>query len=370
MKNSREKEIDNIRGFAILTVVLGHSLQACLGAEFDQNILFRYIYSFHMPLFIFISGYVNWQTFDGSSQKYFVRTRSLLIPYFIWCFIMYAYNFTFSAGFTESLGNVFWHVEYYWFLWVLFICITGLYIAFRLTSRYEEVWLLAIWLVLYIQPYRDVLGVDLVIWQLPFFITGYMFHKYKSSLNGRFFCHTIRTGMKLNNRGKNQLTTNNLSVKCSTDNSAYLSSSLNDRYSRVKNAAGIVCIALFLFAAPFWDRTQGIRLSAPVPSYLVYIWKYLVAFLGIISVFFVFYKGNKYKTGDWIGKTFGHVTLEIYVIHYFLIFGMSALCLYGGVSVFFSVIFTFFISLFGSLGIEKALKPCRWCNFILFGKKL
>lgn len=106
MKNSREKEIDNIRGFAILTVVLGHSLQACLGAEFDQNILFRYIYSFHMPLFIFISGYVNWQTFDGSSQKYFVRMRSLLIPYFIWCFIMYAYSFTFSAGFTEDRKSV------------------------------------------------------------------------------------------------------------------------------------------------------------------------------------------------------------------------------------------------------------------------
>lgn len=366
---NREKEIDNIRGFAILTVVLGHSLQACLGSGFDQNILFRYIYSFHMPLFIFISGYVNWQTFDGGLHKYFVRMRSLLIPYFIWCLIMYIYNSIFSAGFTESLGNVLWHVEYYWFLWVLFICITGLYIAFRFSSRYEEIWLLAGWLFLYMQPYR-VLGIDLAIWQLPFFIIGYMFHKYKSSLNGRFFCHTVPNGIDPNHPDRKQMITNNLNINCYTSNSAYLSSTLNDRYSYIKNVIGIGSIILFLFTAPFWDRTQGILSSAPVPLYLVYIWKYWVAFLGITSVFFIFYKGNKYKIGDRIGKNFGHITLEIYVIHYFFIFGLSALCLYGGVPAFFSVIITFFISLFGSLGIEKALRCCRWCNFILFGKKL
>ncbi len=40
-----------------MLVVLGHTLQG-LYTDFDQNLAFRIIYSFHMPLFFFISGAV------------------------------------------------------------------------------------------------------------------------------------------------------------------------------------------------------------------------------------------------------------------------------------------------------------------------
>ena len=42
--------IDNLKGVLILLVVLGHCIQ-CTDLDFDHNAVFRYIYSFHMPLF-------------------------------------------------------------------------------------------------------------------------------------------------------------------------------------------------------------------------------------------------------------------------------------------------------------------------------
>lgn len=51
--NKRLYYIDNLRGLLIILVVLGHCIQN-LDLDFDHNIVFRYIYSFHMPLFMFI----------------------------------------------------------------------------------------------------------------------------------------------------------------------------------------------------------------------------------------------------------------------------------------------------------------------------
>ena len=47
--------IDNLKGVLILLVVLGHCIQ-CTDLDFDHNAVFRYIYSFHMPFFIYLAG--------------------------------------------------------------------------------------------------------------------------------------------------------------------------------------------------------------------------------------------------------------------------------------------------------------------------
>ena len=43
--------IDNLKGFAILLVFLGHCIQFRMPG-YDDNMAFRFIYSFHMPLFL------------------------------------------------------------------------------------------------------------------------------------------------------------------------------------------------------------------------------------------------------------------------------------------------------------------------------
>ena len=52
----RLEYIDILRGFAIFLVVLGHVLEH---AGLKNGFLFHFIYSFHMPLFICISGFVS-----------------------------------------------------------------------------------------------------------------------------------------------------------------------------------------------------------------------------------------------------------------------------------------------------------------------
>ena len=56
----RDKRIDALRGLLMILVVLGHVIQYVYEPkDFDNNILFRVIYSFHMPLFMCVSGYVT-----------------------------------------------------------------------------------------------------------------------------------------------------------------------------------------------------------------------------------------------------------------------------------------------------------------------
>lgn len=61
---SRSEYLDFVKGTAIILVELGHCVQWGSGAAFlssglfFEDGLFRFIYSFHMPLFMLVSGYV------------------------------------------------------------------------------------------------------------------------------------------------------------------------------------------------------------------------------------------------------------------------------------------------------------------------
>lgn len=52
----REIKLDNFKGILIFLVVLGHIVG--VSKEGVENIV-NYIYSFHMPAFVFISGYFS-----------------------------------------------------------------------------------------------------------------------------------------------------------------------------------------------------------------------------------------------------------------------------------------------------------------------
>lgn len=52
-ENKRDVIIDVLRGIAVLAVLLGHAIQRGLVVNYDTNVTFKVIYSFHMPLFMF-----------------------------------------------------------------------------------------------------------------------------------------------------------------------------------------------------------------------------------------------------------------------------------------------------------------------------
>ena len=60
MSKERIKSIDFCKGIAILLVVLGHATEHT-NASLSYDWLYKYIYSFHMPLFMFISGFVSYK---------------------------------------------------------------------------------------------------------------------------------------------------------------------------------------------------------------------------------------------------------------------------------------------------------------------
>lgn len=60
-ENGRSEYLDFLKAILIITVLLGHCIQYGGGYEdnsFFDNKLFKFIYSFHMPLFMLISGYL------------------------------------------------------------------------------------------------------------------------------------------------------------------------------------------------------------------------------------------------------------------------------------------------------------------------
>lgn len=85
MTSQRNDTIDIIKGFLIICVILGHVLLGSI----EDNILRHLIYSFHMPLFMFMSGYminiskISQMTFLDIFSKYWKRMLKLWLAAFI-----------------------------------------------------------------------------------------------------------------------------------------------------------------------------------------------------------------------------------------------------------------------------------------------
>lgn len=82
----RNETIDILRGMGVILVIIGH-LRHMIPGDSKTNLV---IYSFHMPLFLLVSGYLFAATIDEDkrkgmiSKKYVIRKyESIIRPYFI-----------------------------------------------------------------------------------------------------------------------------------------------------------------------------------------------------------------------------------------------------------------------------------------------
>lgn len=117
--------LDSLRGGLIILVIIGHVL---LGAIEDTFI--RYvIYSFHMPLFIGLTGYLINKPFlaSSSNRKIFLRYWwRMLIPFllaFLFFKLIITYNAAAEDRLTFELILSYFHTPYYhlWFIPTLLI---------------------------------------------------------------------------------------------------------------------------------------------------------------------------------------------------------------------------------------------------------
>lgn len=113
--------IDYSKGIGILLVVLGHIYDG-------DNILANWIYSFYMPLFFIISGFLlNFEKETRVKKLFFKRFKTLIIPYIIFCIINIVGNFILNNMSMSLLKvdilnmNTLYGVYALWFLPALFI---------------------------------------------------------------------------------------------------------------------------------------------------------------------------------------------------------------------------------------------------------
>lgn len=128
----RETYIDALKGLAILLVILAHALQRSL-PDIQGNIYFNFIAAFHMPLFMFLSGYILYLNKAEYDLKWiWKKFLRLIVPFFTWTIIFYYaidFNFTglfsfvdYSGSLLDSILRTVMHPgNGLWFLWVLFI---------------------------------------------------------------------------------------------------------------------------------------------------------------------------------------------------------------------------------------------------------
>ncbi len=134
-KLQRQRYLDVAKGIGIFLVIVGHCIPDASTPEgiSDKNfaVLFGVIYSFHMPLFFFVSGYLT-KNLETSSQIFAALKKKfnrLMVPYFFVgaCYLPFKLllsQFANSPLNLDELPKIFLGVNpdgELWFLYALFV---------------------------------------------------------------------------------------------------------------------------------------------------------------------------------------------------------------------------------------------------------
>lgn len=186
----RNYTIDILRGIAAIAVLLGHAIQRGIGingGNYFGNYIFKIIYTFHMPLFMILSGY----TLQKFTKKYdckllIKKIRRLLIPTIIWSYLIwYVRNIHFVGikefipfpnNFLEYTKMLISHPDYViWFLYVLLIYNIIFIIQKKLIKDNEQtniIITMLIYLILNLIPTQNY-GINNIIKYYPIFSLGF-----------------------------------------------------------------------------------------------------------------------------------------------------------------------------------------------------
>lgn len=87
-KTNRIDFFDNLKFILITLVVVGHFIQFQLNTGVDKGV-FLFIYSFHMPLFIFVTGLFAKSVINGDSKKRLNKIISYIIFYVFYKLLLF-----------------------------------------------------------------------------------------------------------------------------------------------------------------------------------------------------------------------------------------------------------------------------------------
>ncbi len=168
----RKEWIDELKGTLIYLVILGHCIQYvyCDGMDYFQNPVFKFIYSFHMPAFSVISGYlfylytIKYELINAVKR----RIHQLFVPCIMWGTI----NYFLGHNKLDILFYIEYLLEKNWFLWAMLYCSFIMLISEKLKNRYRISFFpyIIIFITLFIPDIANLIDLEMM---LPFFLLGY-----------------------------------------------------------------------------------------------------------------------------------------------------------------------------------------------------
>lgn len=194
--------IDSLKGFGVILVILGHLP--------TSPELHKYIFSFHLPLFFFISGYLfNQKKYSPAGKFITSRIRSLLFPYFSLTVVSYLifvlvsyfsygkFYLPYGGDFSKTMYSTLYasfNFDHFnsvlfngplWFLPCLFVTSLIFYFLFKLFNKSLNLLIVATVLVSIIGYYSvNYLpralpwSIDIALNAVTFYSAGYLFRNY------------------------------------------------------------------------------------------------------------------------------------------------------------------------------------------------
>lgn len=200
--DSRNRLISFMQAFGIILVVAGHSTYQ-LGHAGHVPSICRWLYTFHMPLFFFISGYllkysntrkgIQLSDMPALGKDGFItgKARRLLVPYVIISSVVFIPKTMMSAIALRPVDLSVWSylgmllyphtnvIGYFWFLPSLFLIFCMAYIAAKTKAKTNDsLLILCLITVSIVNPGTGFLGLDSALYNAVFFAAGYMFRKH------------------------------------------------------------------------------------------------------------------------------------------------------------------------------------------------
>lgn len=203
--HTRQPAIDNLRGFLVLLVILGHTALGLVGMYHDNsssflfvNHLYKIIYSFHMSCFIAISGYL----FQGLPQKTLScygrqiqhKAIALLIPYTLCSIIYWCIKYAMSSivhtpvDYISLLKIPYRPIEFFWYLYALFLIYA---LAYGLDVFVHNTWLLfAFFTIVALLSYGHFAyeGFNYIAGYMMYFYLGCLIRRYHDTICKRSVC--------------------------------------------------------------------------------------------------------------------------------------------------------------------------------------
>lgn len=199
-KTNRNIKADVIRGFAIITVILGHCIQQGNGLDYYNNSeywfnkLYQFIYSFHMPLFMLLAGWFAFYSLrkiegDRKKQWLFLLKRAVLyvFPILFWTFFEFArgYIINISVGnenapLSELVPQFFsYFLTNLWFLWAVLVCLVIVFVMHFYLKDNVIVYAIG-FLGLFV--ITDNMNLGMYKYLLPFYISAFYINMYKEKI--------------------------------------------------------------------------------------------------------------------------------------------------------------------------------------------